>query len=179
MRTGAGRMSKRRRSARPSFDTSLAQQMARLERRIAGLRAEPTGYRLAIIVVDRMIQMQQLAIDAHPLRMTFVDVRRSGPPVKHGTRWIYGGSQRVTKYPIDESGPIAADVGGRSQTSNFRDQSVAQDVIGIQRENPLAVDMGETEIALRRRTIKIPPNDYRLRVLTNDFQRLDRCFRYR
>jgi hypothetical protein len=107
--------------------------------------------------------------------MTFIDINCGRFAIEHRPLWIYRGSQRSPEYLVNEARPESMDVTSRAEARHLRHQCVTQDVIGIQGKHPLALDLSQTEIALGRRAIKIPPNHHRLGMLTNNFERAIRA----
>src|SRR5262245_28835089 len=117
--------------------------MIRFEPRIALLRGEPAQQWFAIVVIDYAVQRTHFSRYGHPVPMTFVRIARVLDTIKNDPWRIKGSPQRPALNAIDKGYAIARHSLRLVQVRQLLDQAIAYFVVGVQRENPFALNLGK------------------------------------
>src|ERR1700728_3285098 len=134
-------------------------QMTGLYPRVTLLRIEPARQRFSVVVIDDPGERHDFTVDRDAVAVTFIAIARFVLAVEHGPGRVERSAQSAAMNAIDEPRPVAGYGIRRVQPGELLDQSVAELVIGIERQHPWRIDQGEAEIALAGEIAERMPDD--------------------
>jgi hypothetical protein len=114
--------------------------MAGFEHGVLLLRGEPTGERLAIVMVDACAQLLYTPIDHRALCMSLLHIGASLPPVEDYVGRIEGRGKGSTTDAVAERNEEAGDVFLRQQDAYLIHERGRYHVVRVQRQNPGTLD---------------------------------------
>ncbi len=94
--------------------------MRRLARRVLELGAQPARQRLAIVVIDRALEVRDAALQADAMPMALVLIARAVDAVEHGARRVERAAQGMAVDAIDEGRLVARVLGRGLKARKFR-----------------------------------------------------------
>src|ERR671931_2722092 len=99
--------------------------------------------------------------------MALISILRPIPAVEHSPGRIEVGPKRAAENAIDETCSVSRSFLFRGKPTEFGNEFFAQLVIGVERQDPLARNLRQAEIALRCEIVERATHDFGLRVAKN------------